>query len=121
MVKRSADPPISSNFGGSRCTDRTLRLAHPTIQQETRRMNQADTVLVVGADGMIGRTLAERFTAAGHNVVRTALLPMPGATALGSGPRGGPVDAAAGIDRLSLRRDHFAGAMSHASRRPRGP
>jgi dTDP-4-dehydrorhamnose reductase len=42
-------------------------------------MNQANTVLVVGADGMIGRTLAERFAAAGRSVVRTAFLPTPGA------------------------------------------
>ncbi|MGO9109332.1 MAG: sugar nucleotide-binding protein [Thermoguttaceae bacterium] len=44
-------------------------------------MNQAETVLVVGADGMIGRTLAERFTVAGRSVVRTTLLPTPGAVA----------------------------------------
>jgi len=45
-------------------------------------MNPPSTVLIVGADGMIGRTLAERFTAAGRNVVRTALLPTPGAIPL---------------------------------------
>jgi len=45
-------------------------------------MNQAGTVLIVGADGMIGRTLADRFTAAGRDVVRTTLLPTPGAVTL---------------------------------------
>ena len=45
-------------------------------------MNQAGTVLIVGADGMIGRTLADRFAAAGRNVVRTTLLPTAGAISL---------------------------------------
>src|SRR5271157_3884999 len=45
-------------------------------------MNQADIVLVVGADGMIGRTLAAHFNAAGRTVVRTALLPMKDAATL---------------------------------------
>ena len=45
-------------------------------------MNQAGTVLIVGADGMIGRTLADRFAAAGRNVVRTTLLPTAGAVTL---------------------------------------
>ena len=40
-------------------------------------MNQLDTVLVIGADGMIGRTLAARFAAEGRTVVRTTLLPTP--------------------------------------------
>jgi dTDP-4-dehydrorhamnose reductase len=34
-------------------------------------MNAAETMLVVGADGTIGRALAERFSADGYNVVRT--------------------------------------------------
>jgi dTDP-4-dehydrorhamnose reductase len=45
-------------------------------------MNPTETVLVVGADGMIGRTLAARFAAEGRHVVRTALLPTPGAVVL---------------------------------------
>jgi dTDP-4-dehydrorhamnose reductase len=52
------------------------------MQQKTRRMNEAEPVLIVGADGMIGRTLAGRFTAAGRNVVRTALSPAAETVAL---------------------------------------
>jgi dTDP-4-dehydrorhamnose reductase len=45
-------------------------------------MNEKETILVVGADGMIGRALAQRFAAEGHKVVRTTLLRTPGAIAL---------------------------------------
>jgi dTDP-4-dehydrorhamnose reductase len=45
-------------------------------------MNPADSILVVGADGMMGRALAARFAAAGYPVVSTAFLPTPGAIAL---------------------------------------
>jgi dTDP-4-dehydrorhamnose reductase len=41
-----------------------------------------DAILVVGADGMIGRALWRRFTDAGRRVVRTTLRGEPGATAL---------------------------------------
>ena len=45
-------------------------------------MNQAETVLVVGADGMIGRALAERLAVRGRHVVCTTLVPTPGAVVL---------------------------------------
>ena len=43
---------------------------------------QPASILVVGADGMIGRTLADRLAAEGQSVLRTTLLPEPGAEAL---------------------------------------
>ena len=47
------------------------------------RMNEQETVLIVGCDGgMIGRALAQRFAAVGCAVARTALLPEPGAIML---------------------------------------
>ena len=84
-------------------------------------MNQAETVLVVGADGMIGRALADRLAAGGRNVVRTTLVPTPGAVALDLARDAADLDAAAGSDRLSLRRGHFAGPMPRGIRRQRGP
>lgn len=41
-----------------------------------------DAILVVGADGMIGRCLAHRLRADGRNIVRTVLAPEPGAETL---------------------------------------
>jgi dTDP-4-dehydrorhamnose reductase len=42
------------------------------MQQETRTMNAAETILVIGSDGMIGRALAARLTATGRDVVLTS-------------------------------------------------
>ena len=45
-------------------------------------MKASDALLVVGADGMIGRCLAERLLQAGHTVVRTVRWPDPDAVTL---------------------------------------
>jgi dTDP-4-dehydrorhamnose reductase len=45
-------------------------------------MNDDNAILVVGADGMIGRALANRLAGEGRTVLRTTLLPEPGAEVL---------------------------------------
>lgn len=45
-------------------------------------MEREDAVLVVGADGLIGGSLARRFCAEGRNVLRTVLRPEPDAETL---------------------------------------
>lgn len=45
-------------------------------------MEREDAILVVGADGLIGRRLARRLCAEGRNVVRTVLSPEPDAETL---------------------------------------
>lgn len=45
-------------------------------------MTQDSDILIVGGDGLIGRALAERLTRDGKTVLRTTLLPEPGAEVL---------------------------------------
>jgi dTDP-4-dehydrorhamnose reductase len=52
------------------------------MQQEADPMKATGTMLVVGADGMIGRVLADHLAADGWNVARTTRKPVPGALAL---------------------------------------
>jgi dTDP-4-dehydrorhamnose reductase/2-polyprenyl-3-methyl-5-hydroxy-6-metoxy-1,4-benzoquinol methylase len=44
-------------------------------------VTRKDAILIVGGDGLIGRALAERLVRAGKTVLRTTLLPEPGAEA----------------------------------------
>jgi dTDP-4-dehydrorhamnose reductase len=46
------------------------------------QMRKGDSILVVGADGLIGRALACRFAGEGRSMVQTALIPRPGAEML---------------------------------------